>query len=91
MPETTRQTDIREPVYGATADALRDALQARLVAGHEADEAYRAWTSHIDACEQCGDAFTACTEEPRLWERYKVLARALRKLRARALNLRGEQ
>lgn len=63
-----------------------EALQERLDA---ADTAYRAWTAHIDACEQCGDAFTACTEEPRLWGEYKALASALRRLRAVAYGLGG--
>lgn len=50
--------DIREPVYGSSAQALRIGLAA-----------YRAWRAHLSACDRCTGATLGppCPDESALW------------------------
>lgn len=70
MTTVTQHTDLSEPVWGRTADDLRDRLRDENPA---ADRAYSTWRQHIDGCTQCGDALAPCQVEPQLWSSYREL------------------
>ena len=58
--------DIRERVYGAEADEVRDRLQAT-------PGTYLAWRHHLDTCGLCAET-GGCRTEAQLWASYRWTA-----------------